>query len=349
MNMKKVIYLSSGLFLFLLLCVGGLFMILMTIISDDDGAVEQESTTISGTATVPESVSRWEPLVRKYGAENGLPDSIVPVILALIMQESGGNAADVMQSSESQGKGVGYFTSPETSIKFGMQHFAKVYRNAQQDLETSLQAYNYGDGFVNYVLPRKYTLDLAKQFSVEQSQKNGYSCRAWRSLEEKTRGMCYGDPYYVPHVMRYLNVTKRESSKGGDVPKGSALGDDNYKKIMDEARKYDGDAYVWAGYTPDTGFDCSGLMQWIYKKANINLPRTAQEQYSASNKVSESEAKPGDLVFFTKTYATSNYVTHVGVYMGNGRFYNSNGHGVGESGLDEPFWKSHFVGYGRVK
>ncbi|MGW9018422.1 bifunctional lytic transglycosylase/C40 family peptidase [Priestia megaterium] len=346
--MKKIMYLAGAFFAVLLLFVGSLVMMFMMILNDDEEQPETENSTISGTANVPEAVSRWEPLVRKYGAENGLPGSVVPIVLALIMQESGGTAADVMQSSESQSKDPGYFNNPEVSIKFGMQHFANVYRKASGDIPTVLQSYNYGSGFVDWVLPRKYSLDLAKQFSIEQARKNGYTCRAWRSAEEKSKGMCYGDPFYVPHVMRYVNVTKVESGKGGDVAKGSALGDDNFKAIMNEARKYDGDAYVWAGYTPTTGFDCSGLMQWIYKQANINLPRTAQEQYNASTKVSESDAKPGDLVFFTGTYDTSNYITHVGVYLGNGRFYNSNGHGVGESGLDESFWKAHFVGYGRV-
>lgn len=60
-----------------------------------------------------------------------------------------------------------------------------------------------------------------------------------------------------------------------------------FKTVMDEAIKFQGWPYVWAGADADTGFDCSGLVMWSYRKANINLPRTAQEQYKATQRVEE--------------------------------------------------------------
>ncbi|MDA6131406.1 C40 family peptidase, partial [Escherichia coli] len=77
---------------------------------------------------------------------------------------------------------------------------------------------------------------------------------------------------------------------------------------------------------PSTGFDCSGLMQWAYAKAGIQLPRTSYEQYKFSQRITQDELQPGDLIFFsTASYAP---VTHVGMYVGNGKMYNSNDSGV---------------------
>lgn len=347
--MKKMLLIGGGLVGVALLLVGSIIMVFMLAITGEEQTttVEDEGGGVTGTANVAPEVLRYEPLVRKYAKVEGLPDDMVPIVLALIMQESGGRAADVMQSSESQGHPPGYFTDPETSIKYGMKHFTKVYNQAKGDYKLVLQSYNYGSGFLNYVLPKKYSLELAKQFSIEQARKNGYTCRAWRSAEEKSKGMCYGDPYYVDHVLRYVKVSG--GGKGGAVAKGSPLGDDKYKALMEEAYKYEGQPYVWAGSNPSTGFDCSGLMMWSYRKIGINLPRTAQEQYNATARIKDSERKPGDLVFFTRTYKTSNYITHVGIYIGNDEYYNSSGRGIGAISLKEKFWQDHFVGYGRIK
>ncbi|MEM4997440.1 bifunctional lytic transglycosylase/C40 family peptidase [Priestia sp. SB1] len=344
-----MLLIGGGLVGVALLLVGSIIMVFMLAITGEEQTttVEDEGG-VTGTANVSPAVQRWEPLVRKYTKAEGLSEDLVPIVLALIQQESGGTHADVMQSSESQGHPPGYFTDPETSIKFGMKHFANVYRQAKGDVKLVLQSYNYGTGFINYVLPRKYSLDLAKQFSIEQARKNGYTCRAWRSAEEKSKGMCYGDPYYVDHVLRYVKDMK-STGGGGKVAKGSPLGDDKYKALMEEAYKYQGQPYVWAGSNPNTGFDCSGLMQWSYRKIGINLPRTAQEQYNATARIKDSERKPGDLVFFTRTYKTSNYITHVGIYIGNDEYYNSSGRGIGPISLKEKFWQDHFVGYGRIK
>lgn len=80
---------------------------------------------------------RWEPLVRKYAAQHGI-EAMTPLILALIQQESSGTQLDVMQSSESQGYGPGYFTDPEESIKYGLMHFADCHKNP-----TAIQILHY--------------------------------------------------------------------------------------------------------------------------------------------------------------------------------------------------------------
>lgn len=64
--------------------------------------------------------------------------------------------------------------------------------------------------------------------------------------------------------------------------------------------------------------------------------------------LSLSEAKPGDLIFFHSTYATSDYVTHVGIYVGNNRMYHA-GDPIGYADLTESYWQSHLIGAGRIK
>lgn len=118
--------------------------------------------------------------------------------------------------------------------------------------------------------------------------------------------------------------------------------------VMDEALKYEGYPYVFGGDNPNTSFDCSGLTQWSYQKAGINLPRTAQQQYDFTEHISLSEAKPGDLVFFHSTYNSGTYVTHVGIYLGDNQMYNA-GDPIGYADLTTAYWQKHLIGAGRIK
>ena len=96
------------------------------------------------------------------------------------------------------------------------------------------------------------------------------------------------------------------------VPQPSAIGD----AIVKSAKHFLGIKYTWGGTSPSTGFDCSGLMQYVYHKFGISIPRVSQDQFRGGQKVSASSARPGDLVFF----ARGADVHHVGMYIGNGLF-----------------------------
>lgn len=87
------------------------------------------------------------------------------------------------------------------------------------------------------------------------------------------------------------------------------------EQAVDIAMQYLGVPYVWGGTTPD-GFDCSGLVQYVYAQLGINISRTSQEQSTNGWEVSQGELKAGDLVFF----ANGHGVHHVGIYIGNGQF-----------------------------
>ena len=109
--------------------------------------------------------------------------------------------------------------------------------------------------------------------------------------------------------------------------------------------------YVWGGASPQTSFDCSGLVQWAYGQVGVRLPRTAQRQYDATERVAASDLHVGDLVFFERTYPGER-ITHVGLYVGQGRMLNAptTGDVVREMPIfDDPYWRAHYAGAGRVR
>jgi putative modified peptide len=114
---------------------------------------------------------------------------------------------------------------------------------------------------------------------------------------------------------------------------------------LKEAQKYTGTPYKWGGSTPETGFDCSGLVQWAYAKAGVQIPRVTDDQIEATNgsAVPRAELLPGDLVFFRDP---SGYVYHVGISMGGDKFLHAprTGDVVKVASLDEPYYKARFTG-----
>ncbi len=122
-----------------------------------------------------------------------------------------------------------------------------------------------------------------------------------------------------------------------------------YSKLIQVATKYEGQPYKFGGNSPSTGFDCSGMVQYCYLQIGIKLSRTAQTQYDQSIKVSANKAKPGDLVFFKDTYKCPDYITHVGIYVGNNKMYQAGSSGIGYIDLTNLYYKKHLVGFGRIK
>lgn len=88
-------------------------------------------------------------------------------------------------------------------------------------------------------------------------------------------------------------------------------------QIISIARSMLGQRVVWGGASPAQGFDCSGLVQYVYRQAGINLPRTADLQFLVGRTVLPSALQPGDLVYFT-TYEPG--ASHVGIYIGGNKF-----------------------------
>lgn len=292
MKLKTLVIGGSGLFLM----VFSLLLFVAILFSDEqDSGI---SNIHYGGVNVSAEVLAHKPMVEKYAKEYGV-EEYVNIHLAIIQVESGGTAEDVMQSSESLGLPPNSL-STEESIKQGVKYFSELLASSERlsvDLESVIQSYNYGGGFLGYVANRgnKYTFELAQSFSKEYSGGEKVS---------------YPNPIAIP-----INGGWR---------------------------------YVYGGASPTTSFDCSGLTQWTYGKAGINLPRTAQQQYDVTQHIPLSEAQAGDLVFFHSTYNAGSYITHVGIYLGNNRMFHA-GDPIGYADLTSPYWQQHLVGAGRIK
>ena len=137
-----------------------------------------------------------------------------------------------------------------------------------------------------------------------------------------------------------------ESGIDYTVP-AEALTDSEFAAIYKEAQKYVGTPYVWGGSTPETGFDCSGYVCWVYNQNGYNVGRTtANGLWNKSQHISEAEAKPGDLVFFKGTYDTPG-MSHTGIYLGNGMMVSA-GDPIKYANIHSSYWEKHLAGFGRL-
>ena len=126
-----------------------------------------------------------------------------------------------------------------------------------------------------------------------------------------------------------------------------ALTDEEFAVIYKEAQKYVGTPYVWGGSTPETGFDCSGYVCWVYNQNGYDVGRTtANGLWNKSQHISEAEAKPGDLVFFEGTYDTPGK-SHVGIYLGNGMMVSA-GDPIKYANIHSSYWQKYLSGFGRL-
>ena len=128
-----------------------------------------------------------------------------------------------------------------------------------------------------------------------------------------------------------------------------ALSDERFAAMIAEAEKYLGYPYVWGGSSPSTSFDCSGFVCWVINQSGVGSVgrTTAQGIFNHTTPITPSEAKPGDIIFFTGTYDSGSAVSHVGIYAGNGMMIHC-GNPISYASVNTPYWQSHFYSYGRL-
>lgn len=216
-------------------------------------------------------------------------------------------------------------------------------------------------------------LTMTKQIGKEakpQAILTGLPCtdQCWDYLSVGTTVLCQacerditeakGGKSAVPargrHKMQYSVIVgtiggKDQSSEGTneeDEPEEHDTPEIN--KLFREAEKYLGMKYTFGG-TPPKSFDCSGFVCWVFSNSGVKkVPRTtAQGLYGKCTKISKSEAKAGDLVFFTKTYNAGRPVTHVGIYAGNNKMIHC-GDPIQYTSLEKSYWQQHLYGFGRL-
>ena len=190
--------------------------------------------------------------------------------------------------------------------------------------------YNY---YICYVTLENFNLSHVPVYMMSEEQLSRY---ALYMATLGNRPDLFPQSGYVP---KYTNPPPKH-----DVPE-AYLADETFAAILAEAEKYVGFPYVWGGSNPNTSFDCSGFVSYVYNQCGWDFGRLgAQGLYNISTRTNN--PKPGDLVFFTGTYDTPG-VSHCGIYVGDGWMLHC-GDPIHYSNLNTNYWQSHFYAYGKL-
>lgn len=151
-----------------------------------------------------------------------------------------------------------------------------------------------------------------------------------------------------------ITVSRNQTPKSSNLSRKEEItnsrqepsANDKASAIINTAKQYLGVKYVWGG-TSTTGFDCSGLIQSVFAKNDVTLPRVSWDQYTVGKQVDYNNLQPADLVFFTLNGDT--VVNHVGIYIGDGQFINaSSAEGVVVISEFSSYWTSYYTGAKRI-
>ncbi|WP_245831008.1 lysozyme family protein [Sediminibacillus massiliensis] len=195
------------------LVLGIVFMLFFAagLASEQSGGTGEKTNS----AQLTEQVVDYKNLVNKYLADHG-KEQYTGIVLALMMQESGGRGEDPMQASESYCGERECIDNPELSIKQGVAHFSYVLDKADGDVKLALQSYNFGPGFIDYVMERggRYSQELAISYSAEMYEKlkSDIDFRCIRP-ESEENDACYGDIKYVDAVLEYYEAAEEVAGK----------------------------------------------------------------------------------------------------------------------------------------
>ena len=295
-----------------LMAGGGAVLVVLILIVGIIGGAAFLGNSQSSEALSAEVLAHT-PAIQKYASEFGIPE-YVPAIQAIMMQESGGRGTDPMQASEcpyntQYPNTPGAIQDADYSIKVGIQYYADCVREAgcesPQDLDKlrlSWQGYNYGNGYISWALEKfgGYSEANALQFSQEQAAAHGWSG--------------YGDPEYVPHVMRYYSGGGWFTGLFGNgqlvtIAK-SQLGNEGGEKF-----------WSWWGFTERQEW-CACFVSWCADQAGL-IQKEAVPKFSVcTDGVAWFQAKgkwqsggsvptPGTIIFFDWNHDGAS--DHVGI------------------------------------
>lgn len=304
---------------------GGAFLLVFILIAGIIAGVAFSSSS-ENSESLSDEVLAYTSVMQQYASQYGIPE-YVSAIQAIMMQESGGRGTDPMQCSESPyntrfSHSPGSITDPNYSIEVGVQTFADCISQAgcssPQDmdkLKLAWQGYNYGNGYIVWALQRGgYTEANALQFSQEQAASHGWSS--------------YGDPEYVPHVMRYYS--------GGSLFAGLFGSQQIVSVAMGQIGNSGGQKF-WSWYGFDSRVEwCACFVSWCADQSGLiasgNVPkfslcRDGVSWFQGKNKWQSGGTTPtaGMIIFFDWDHdGTSDHVGIVEKYEG-GRVYTIEG------------------------
>lgn len=147
-------------------------------------------------------------------------------------------------------------------------------------------------------------------------------------------------------VIQEIKVEIQKEKERKDLEEKQRLEREKANSVIQTARQFLGRPYVFGAAPGRTSaFDCSSYTQYVFKQYGVSLPRTAATQFGVGTRVSKSELKTGDLVFF-ETYKPG--ASHVGIYIGNGQFIGAQSSGVGYASIYDSYWSKRYLGARRI-
>ena len=197
-----------------------------------------------------------------------------------------------------------------------------------------------------------------QQGNIVQSKKIEHTENAYlnQSPTEYSLQAIYDELHHAEYLARMAEAARQRADRIAQAQEAAKKVGETYQvsevdkqKLLEDAKYFKGGKYVWGGTTPE-GFDCSGYVQYLYKKHNINLPRTAWEQSKKGHLVNMDNLQKGDLLFFLTDKKRGIPITHVGIYIGNGNFIHaaSKDKGIIISPLTHGSYAKTFVSARRV-
>ncbi len=155
-----------------------------------------------------------------------------------------------------------------------------------------------------------------------------------------------GNTYHEGSSSSSGSSSSGSSSSSSGSSSSSSSSNTLGEKVAAYAMQFEGYRYVYGGASPSTGFDCSGMVYYIYNQFGYNVGRTSTCQYeNGYPHVSRSELQPGDIIIFTRTYAADFPATHSAIYIGNGKFIHAanSRSGVVVTSFSNDFYASRFL------
>ena len=322
---------------------GGAFLLVFILIAGIIAGAAFSSSS-ENSESLSDEVLAYTSVIQQYASQYGIPE-YVSAIQAIMMQESGGRGTDPMQCSESPyntkfSHSPGSITDSNYSIEVGVQTFADCISQAgcssPQDmdkLKLAWQGYNYGNGYIGWALQRGgYTEANALQFSQEQAASHGWSS--------------YGDPEYVPHVMRYYS--------GGSLFSG-LFGNQQIVSVAMGQIGNSGGQKFWSWYGFDSHVEwCACFVSWCADQSGLiasgNVPKFSLcsdgvTWFQGKNKWQSGGTTPsaGMIIFFDWDH--DGISDHVGIVekCEGGRVYTIEG-----NSSDQVRQRNYTVDYGAI-
>jgi cell wall-associated NlpC family hydrolase len=304
-----------------------------------------------GNEAGQEAIAAW---MARDAQAAGLPPEL-PVMASLV--ESGltnmsGGDRDSMGFFQmragiwDRGEYAGYSQNPELQMKWFIDHALaiKAKRIADGDATFGQDPSTYGNWIADVEIPYepyrgRYQLRLEDAQALLANVSSGAPAAAAAPAADAAVAAA------TPIPAADISGPVVELAPGVPVMDAEAASPTALNAIK-VAGQYLGTSYHFGGASPETGFDCSGLMQWAYSHSGVTIPRVTYDQIDVGVHIDRSHLVPGDLVFFEN----NGDVHHVGMYLGGGRFLHAphTGDVVKVSSLDDAYYAAQFAGGRRM-